>query len=262
MFHAHDALEVLGFQVLEDLAVVDFAGAGFFAAGVVSTLEIRDLGPAVIDVGDEISLGDLLMVNVEEDFAGRAVDRAADGVGLVGFLEPSATVVGVFVERFEDHDEVVRFEDLATATQQVDDIGELVTGGEARAAVAIPLFGFVGLLIDRPWDNGHPLGVATTGDGDGLADLGENLLMGGVVAVGEGGGVETAVGDEYAHLHIAVGEGLADGRLFFGGTFGHAVVFPRGEPLVGGELDLVDHTVSREGFKHAGVRGVTEIELR
>ena len=83
MLHAHDAVEVLILEVLKDLAVVDLAGAGLFATGVVTTLEIRDFIPAVINVGDEVSLGDLLVVNVEEDFARRAVDGAANRVGLV-----------------------------------------------------------------------------------------------------------------------------------------------------------------------------------
>lgn len=262
VFHAHDSLEVLRLQVLEDFTVVDLAGAGLFAAGVVTTLEIRDFIPGVIDVGDEISFGDLLMIDVKEDLAGRAIDRATNRVGLIGFLQPSATVVGVFIERFEDHHEVVRFEDFGAAAEHVDNVGKLVTGGEAGTAVAIPVLGLIGLLIDRTRDDRHPLGVAPARNVDGLADLGENLLMGGVVAVGKGGGIETAVGHKNAHLHVAIGESFADGLLFLGRTFGHAVVFPGGEPLVGGELDLINYAVSREGFEHAGVRGVTEVKLR
>ena len=81
-------------------------------------------------------------------------------------------------------------------------------------------------------------------------------------AVGEGRGIKTRVGDEHTHLHVEVGEGLADGLLLLGCAIGHAVVFPSREPLVGSELDLIDDAVAGEVFKCSGVRGVTEIEFR
>ena len=215
----------------------------------------------MIDVGDEVSFGDLLVINIEENLAGRTIDRPADGVGLIGFLQPSATVVGVFVERFEHHDEIFGFEDFRAAAEQVDNIGKLVTLGETWSAIAVPFFGLVVLLIDRPGNDGHPGGVAPSGDGHGLTHLIENHLMGVRIAVGKCRRIKTPISDEHAHLHVEVSKGLPNGLLLIGRTTGHTIIFPGGEALVGGELDLIDHVVPREGLEHSGVGGVAETEF-
>ena len=44
------------------LGRIDFAGAGFLAG-----LEVGDFVPGEVDVGDEVSFGDLLVVDVAED---------------------------------------------------------------------------------------------------------------------------------------------------------------------------------------------------
>ena len=62
MLHTQDAFELFAVDVPKDVAIVDFTSARFFAARVVADLEIRNLRPGTVDVGDEISLGDLLMV--------------------------------------------------------------------------------------------------------------------------------------------------------------------------------------------------------
>ena len=41
-----------------------------------------------------------------------------------------------------------------------------------------------------------------------------------------------------------IGEGAADFFLELGRVASHAVVFPGGESLIGGELDLVDHIIA------------------
>src|SRR5688572_17389778 len=60
VLHADHALEALRVNVTEDIPIIDLPRARFLAAGVVAGLEISDLIPATVDVGDEISLGDLL----------------------------------------------------------------------------------------------------------------------------------------------------------------------------------------------------------
>ena len=67
VLHADDALKALLVDVLEDVAVIDFAGARLFAARIVARLQVGDLVPAGIKVGDEVTLGDLLVVEVEQD---------------------------------------------------------------------------------------------------------------------------------------------------------------------------------------------------
>ena len=156
----------------------------------------------------------------------------------------------------------MRFEHGGAAAKKVHGVGELVTLGEARAAVAIPFLGGVGLLVDGTGDDSHPRGVAALGDFDRLGHRGEDLLVVLGAAVHERGGIETGVGDKHAHLHVEIGEGFADGLLFFRGTAGHAVVFPGGETMVGGELDLIDDTLACVRLEHPGMRSVTQIEFR
>jgi len=69
-------------DVFEDIFVVDFAGGGFFPTGVVADLEAADFRPGAVDVGNEVAFGDLLVIDVEEDFAAGVVDGLADHVGL------------------------------------------------------------------------------------------------------------------------------------------------------------------------------------
>ena len=87
MFHAQNSFELLAVNVSENIAVMDFAGARFFAAWVIANLEVGNFREGAVDVGDEVSLGDLLMINVEEDFARRAADRFANHVGLRNFVQ-------------------------------------------------------------------------------------------------------------------------------------------------------------------------------
>ncbi len=68
--------------MLENTFVVDFAGGGFFATGVIAHLKNADFRPAAVDVGNEVAFGDLLVVDVKEDFATRVVDGLADQIGL------------------------------------------------------------------------------------------------------------------------------------------------------------------------------------
>ena len=69
VFHADDALVAALVQVAKHVGVVDFAGARFVAAGIVANLEVGRFVPAAVDVADEVPLADLLVIDVEEDFA-------------------------------------------------------------------------------------------------------------------------------------------------------------------------------------------------
>src|SRR5690606_37845954 len=82
MLHPHNPVKALSVDMLEDVAVVDLARCRLLAAGIVSHLEVGDFAPSQIDVGNQIPFGDLLVINVEENFAGWAVDGPADHVRL------------------------------------------------------------------------------------------------------------------------------------------------------------------------------------
>jgi len=70
-------------DVAEDVGIIDLPGARFLPAGVVAGLYVADLVPACVDVGDEVSLADLLVIDIKKNLAARAVDCLADGLGLV-----------------------------------------------------------------------------------------------------------------------------------------------------------------------------------
>ena len=71
MLHPHDShvAKALAVEVAEDVGVVDLARRGLVAAGVVADLKVGDLAPGMVDVGDQIALGDLLVIEIVEDLA-------------------------------------------------------------------------------------------------------------------------------------------------------------------------------------------------
>ncbi len=82
MLHANDALISFVVNVPEYIQVIDLAGCGFFPARVVAHLEISDLFPGEVNIRDQVALRDLLVVQVIQDFARRAIHGLAYGVGL------------------------------------------------------------------------------------------------------------------------------------------------------------------------------------
>src|SRR5688572_4291588 len=69
VFHADHAQISLRMNVLEDLPVVDLSRSRLAPSGVVAHLDVRDLVPRRVHVGDQVTLSDLLVVDVEEDLA-------------------------------------------------------------------------------------------------------------------------------------------------------------------------------------------------
>ena len=69
VFHSNDAVEAFTMNMLEDIEVIDFPCSWFFPSRIITCLEVCDFIPAGVDIGDEVPLADLLVINVEEDFA-------------------------------------------------------------------------------------------------------------------------------------------------------------------------------------------------
>ena len=65
MLHPVNAGKAFVVDVGEHPFVVDLSGRWFFAAGVVADLVVGDFVPGSVDVGDEVALLDLLVVDVE-----------------------------------------------------------------------------------------------------------------------------------------------------------------------------------------------------
>ena len=131
-----DAREALLVDVPEDVPVVHLAGGRLLAAGVVADLQVGDLAPGAVDVRDDVPLGDLLVVHVEQDLARGAPDRAADLEGLRDLRQEEPRVVLPGVERLEHHHEAGRLEDLGAALQVVDHVRGLVVPLEADVVAA------------------------------------------------------------------------------------------------------------------------------
>src|SRR5690606_5749555 len=106
VFHAHDAGIPFLVDVPKDVLIIDLSGGGFLSARVVPYLEIGDLLPRGIDIGNQVAFLDLLVVNVEKDLAGRTVHGLADLEGLGALGEEESGMVAE-VQRFQHHDQIM-----------------------------------------------------------------------------------------------------------------------------------------------------------
>ena len=109
----------------EDVPEVDLARGRFVAARVVAHLEVADLVPRRIDVGDQVPFRNLLVIEVVEDLAGRTVYRPANLPGLRDALEEQSGMVAG-VERLEDHHQSMGFQDRRRTLERLDHIRGLV----------------------------------------------------------------------------------------------------------------------------------------
>lgn len=138
--------------MFEDVLVIHFSGEWFLATGVIALLEVCDLRPGGVDIGDDVAFGDLLVIHIEENFASGGVNGSADLEGLGDFGEEHPGVVAG-VEGFEHHDEIFWFEYFGHGFEAVNDVGGLVIPGETEVVGA--------------GDNGHPGDANAFGDLDG-----------------------------------------------------------------------------------------------
>ena len=93
VFHDKDIFVAFLVYVFKNILVVDLARCGFFAPRVVTDLEVSDFIPGHIHVGNQIALGDLLMIQVIEGLHTRAVDTFADQIGLGDFRQKQTGMV-------------------------------------------------------------------------------------------------------------------------------------------------------------------------
>ena len=93
MFHPVDASETLGFDVLEHIFVIDFAGERLCPPWIVANLEVSNLRPREVDIWNDISLGDLLMIDIKENLAAWRIDSPADFKGLWRLREELPRVI-------------------------------------------------------------------------------------------------------------------------------------------------------------------------
>jgi hypothetical protein len=85
----------------QDIDVVDLTGPGLVPTGNISDVKMADASDVLGDGCDNITLGDLLMVNVEEKLDRGTVDLINDVECLVGLNEEVARVINSDVEGFK-----------------------------------------------------------------------------------------------------------------------------------------------------------------
>ena len=88
MLHADDQIAAFFLSTFgdsfEDVGVIDLASAGFFASGIVARLKVTNFVPSAVDVWDQVSFADLLVVNVKQYLTTWRIDSSANRVRLIG----------------------------------------------------------------------------------------------------------------------------------------------------------------------------------
>ena len=73
-------------DVLANSLVVNLASPWLLATWIVSNLKVPNLVPTTVNIRNQVALGNLLVVDVEQNFARRTIDRPAYGESLIGPL--------------------------------------------------------------------------------------------------------------------------------------------------------------------------------
>lgn len=169
-------------------------------------------------------------------------------------------MIGVPVQWFQDHGQLMWLEELRTLSQQVNDVGKLIAFREAWSTVLVPFRIVDRLLINRTGYNGAVSGAAAFRDLNRCLDLGDYLFAILRFLHSKGWSLKIRVRDKDTHLHLEISQQLAD--LFLHGRFfvGHGIVLPCSEPLIVRELDLIEDVFSSTGFEHPGVRSKLKCE--
>ena len=206
--------------------------------------------PGLVDVGDQVALGDLLVIQVVEDLAARRVHRLADGVGLRHLGQKHAGVIGPGIQRLQHHDQARGLGDLGHRPQGVDDVGGLV--------VPLQLVGVA------PGHHGAPPRVHPLGHLNSFVHLlGQKRPVLGLAShIRRAVRLEISVGHEDAHRHAQLGHRRSDFLLRRHVAAHHAVVFPRGKPLAVSKAELLRKIVARVVLERAKVRRVLQLEGR
>ena len=246
VLHAQHALIALAVEVPEDVLVVDLAGAGLLAPGIVADVERRDLVPGPVDVGDEVALGDLLVVQVVDDLDRGAVDGLADLIGLRDLLEEQARMVGPPVQGLDHDDQAGRLGDLGTGLEVVDQVGRLIVPLQLLAVQA-PAISRAHLALAR---------LATSTASWVVLTMAWRTSLSGVTSVGF---FPLGVHDERPQGHAEPGHLLADPLLEVLGLAAQAVVEHGREALVRANLIVLDGVVA--GMRLEGAKSGAYLSL-
>ena len=101
VFHTEHTVIAFAMDMLEYILIVDFPAGGFFAPGVVTQMEGGNLIPGLIDIWNQVTLGDLLVLEVIDDLAIGAVHSSTNQIGLGDLLQKEARMIGPPVQGFQ-----------------------------------------------------------------------------------------------------------------------------------------------------------------
>ena len=77
MLHADYTLILLVIDMFKDIPVIDFTRGWFISSGGITAMKGGDFAPCCVNVGNKISFGYLLVIEILVDLAGTAVDAPA-----------------------------------------------------------------------------------------------------------------------------------------------------------------------------------------
>src|SRR5262249_41011565 len=101
--------------------IVDLTGRGLVAAGMVSHLEITDQVAIFTNVSGEISLADLLVIDVEQHLDVGRADGLEDGGSVRRMDDELARMIDQNVEWFEDDRDPLGLDDPGSRLESGDD---------------------------------------------------------------------------------------------------------------------------------------------
>ena len=95
MFTTQHAVIPFPVDVSEHVLIINLSGSGFSSPGIVTNMKRGDFPPCPVDVGDNIALGDLLMVHVVDDLAAGMIDTLTDHIRLRNPVEELARMISL-----------------------------------------------------------------------------------------------------------------------------------------------------------------------
>ena len=124
-------------------------------------MDMADAGNIITQIGNQVPLGDLLVIDVVQLLDVGTVHRLHNQLSLIGGGQPEILMVAQLIQRFQYHHNVVLFQHALDTAQEGDDIlgGLVVTdcpfgtrlAGQAHDALAAQTFrlldGFRALLL-------------------------------------------------------------------------------------------------------------------
>ena len=122
MLHANDPLVIAGVKIFKNIPVIDLPCTGFIPARVITAMESSYLVPARVNVWNEVTLSDLLMVDIIHYFNCRAVHSLAYLICLRHSREKQARMVMERIKRLYDNGHAFRFSYFSTVFQVFDDV--------------------------------------------------------------------------------------------------------------------------------------------